>query len=62
MDGDAGLGGDAGCYSFGEFHSIHRERMAGGDGARVCLSKQNRTRPAHFLLQQPGGQCSRTRT
>ena len=55
VDGDAGLGGDAGGDTAGEFDAVDGEGVTGGDGGGVGLGEEDAAGPAHLLLEQPGG-------
>ena len=54
VDGDGGLGCDAGGDAAGELDAVDGQGVAGGDGAGVGLGEQDGTGAAHLLLQQPG--------
>ena len=55
VDGDAGFGGDAGGYAFGEFDAVYGEGVAGGDGGGVGFGEEEGAGAAHLLLEEPGG-------
>ena len=55
VDGDEGLGGDAGGDALGEEFAVYGEGVAGGDGGGVGVGEEEGTCEAHLLLEEPGG-------
>jgi hypothetical protein len=55
VDGDAGLGGDAGGYALGELDAVYGEGVAGGDCGCVGFGEEDAAGTAHLLLEEPGG-------
>lgn len=55
VDGDAGIGGDAGGYPGREFGSVDCKSVAGGDRGRGGVLEEEAVSAAHLLLEEPGG-------
>ena len=53
VDGDSGLGCDAGGNAAGELDAVNGEGVAGGNGGGVGLGEEDGAGAAHLLLEEP---------